>query len=147
LAGLATGGRIADFVVFSLAPHVRILGSATVGAEAVRAAAGSGFVFLLFVAMVLSPIGRRAPYVAKVAAFWFVMAELLGWTLGALSPASVGPNDAARFLDVTGASSFTVGIVSVLLGLFATAGLLRASARSSSLREPRETATDPLMIA
>ncbi len=119
-AGWLTQGHLAEFVLFSVTPHVRIVGSCTAAGEALRAVGGSGFVLLWYAALRLF-IPRRGQLSQLVSdvAFWFVLAELLGWGLSALFPNQNGPNDAADFLRYSGISR---------LALAGTCGALAAVA-------------------
>jgi hypothetical protein len=147
LAGVLTGASVSDIVILSLNPHVRILGDATGPAEAVRAAAGSGFVVLLFFTLLSDPIVKRTPQILKVIAFWFVIAELLGWTLSAVSPTATGPNDAAHFMDATGIGGFAIAIVCVAVGAVAAAGMCARARVHEAYESVCDSSTDPIIVS
>ena len=132
LAGYLTGGRITEIALVSLTPHVRIAGECTRLEECVRAAAGSAFFLIVYFAFALI---RRGD-VVREAASWFAVVELLGWVLSsAVSPTAMGPNDATRLLEVSGANRFTVAVVAASVGLLGYAllhALTRARVRPES---------------
>ena len=125
LAGVLTGGRITEIVLVSFTPYVRIAGECTPALECVRAAAGSAFFLVAYFAMAL--VHRECE--VKRAASWFALVELTGWVLSsAVSPTAMGPNDAAHFLEVSGANRFLVAGVTAGIGI-SGAALLRVLAR------------------
>jgi len=132
LAGYFTGGRITEIALVSFTPHVRIAGECTRLEECVRAAAGSAFFLTVYFAFAM----MRRGDVVREAASWFAVVELLGWVLSsAVSPTAMGPNDAARLLEVSGANRFTVAAVAASIGLLGYAllrALLRARIRPQS---------------
>jgi hypothetical protein len=120
LAGYLTGGRITEIALVTLTPHVRIAGECTRFEECVRAAAGSAFFLIAFFAFAL----MRRGDVVREAASWFAVVELLGWVLSSVfSPSVMGPNDAARLLEVSGANHFTVAAAAVSVGFLGYASL------------------------
>jgi hypothetical protein len=126
LAGVLTGGRITEIALVSFTPHVRIAGDCTPAVECVRAAAGSAFFLAAYFAMAL--LHRECE--VKRAASYFALVELLGWVLSsAVSPAAMGPNDAAHFLEISGANRFLVAGVAAGIGI-GGAALLRVLTRA-----------------
>ena len=120
LAVWMTGGRITEWVVFSLTPHVRTAGSCGNSQEAFRAAAGSALVLLLvFAFLPWRPVRGYVWQFVQDIAFWFAMVEVAGWVLCSLFPRESGPNDAARFLEVSGMSRFAVAGVCAAVGSIA----------------------------
>jgi hypothetical protein len=118
IAAYLSGGAIGDFVLFSLRPHVRILGQATPAQEAFRAVAGSVASLLACFAMVLVIRSRTAAWqLAKDTATAFACVELIGWSLSSIMHTrSVSPDDAERFLAASGASAYLVVAVCALIG-------------------------------
>ena len=106
LAAWLTGGRILEIVLFSLTPHVTVAGHCKGAAEAFRAAAGSGssLTIYFFLTLLSKPPAGFGFRIAELTAFWYAMAEILGWTLTAVFPGSADGNDAAHFLETSGIS-------------------------------------------
>ena len=102
LAGWATGGRIAEFEVLSVRPHVRLIGPATPTITAFRATAGSAVILTAwFVAMVLMPARRGTRVIQTISCFAGM--EMAGWFLSALMhPWQPQRNDAGAFLHLSG---------------------------------------------
>jgi hypothetical protein len=125
IAGLLTRGHITEFVLFSLTPHVQIAGTCSPAGEALRTAAGSGLVLLLYFSSAIVQ-GRASDrwQVVRNVSFWFAMIEILGWFLCSLFPGSNGPNDATRFVEVSGISPAAVAAVCALIACAATIHLL-----------------------
>jgi hypothetical protein len=124
-AAYLTGGRVSEFVLFSLRPHVRIAGNATAAAEALRAIAGSAC-FLLFYAIlsVVCPRSREEWRAVRCAASLFAVVELLGWTVSSLAgTASAGPNDAADFVASTQWNRYVVAATAAGIGGIGAAAL------------------------
>src|SRR4051794_10847178 len=98
LAAYGTGGTVTDLVVFSLRPHVRVLGTATQNQEVLRAVAGSASSLLACFVFLLAVRSRSAACrLARHMATAFAAAELLGWSLSSLARAqSPSPDDAER---------------------------------------------------
>ena len=121
LAGWATGGRIAEFDILSLRPHVRLTGPATPYVNAVRATAGSLLlVATWFLAMTLVPRRRGVRVLQTVSCFAGM--ELAGWLLTALvHPWQPQRNDAAAFLNLTGSHPLAVFAACVAVAMAAKA--------------------------
>jgi hypothetical protein len=137
-AAYCTGAHITEFSVFTLRPHVRILGAGSPAIEAFRAAAGSGF-FLLVYFLSLPLIPRRGSLfgIGRQAASWFALSELLGWTLTSLGISSEGiSNDAQRFMSASGANPLAVVAGCAALALFAVAW------HNVPCAQPRELVSD-----
>ncbi len=95
LAASLTGGRILDIKLLSASPHVDISTSASRAVEAFRAASGTGFVVLLWLAILMRR-GIRETTAAE-ALNWFAVIDLIGWILCIFFPDG-SPNDASYFL-------------------------------------------------
>jgi hypothetical protein len=133
LAGVLTGGRITEIALVSFTPHVRIAGECTPAVECVRAAAGSAFFLATYFAMALL-LYRESE--ARRAASWFAVVELLGWVLSsAVSPTAMGPNDAAHFVEISGANRFLVAGMAAGIGI-GGAALLRVLPRARVRTQP-----------
>jgi hypothetical protein len=125
----------------SLSPHIHISGQCTPAEEAFRTIAGSGMTIVLFLGVILV-IPRRGELASLVRniAFCFVNIELLGWLLCSfVDAAKTGPNDAAHFLLVSGASPYAVAAVIGFLGAGAIATMFAQPALARVRRLPIST--------
>lgn len=131
LAAWFTGGRVTHIVLLAIPPHVTIIGAGTLWQESVRAAAGSGFYLILyFLLMRGMPAARGYRRDIRDAASWFALVELTGWVVSALTAAQLtGPNDADRFIAVSGANRIAVASVAAAIGIFGVM-LLRSRNRA-----------------
>lgn len=110
IAAWLSGGVVSDVVLFSLRPHVRIIGAATHAQEAFRAAAGSGASLIAcFLFVLAAPFEGAGSQLAKDTAALFAFVELLGWSLSSLvRDSSASPDDAERFLAASGLGALPV---------------------------------------
>ena len=122
-AAWLSGGAIGEVVLFSLRPHVQILGSATHLEEAFRAVAGSASSLIICFAFVLAgPVSGSGWQLVKDVATAFGCVELLGWSLSSISRTpSISPDDAELFLTASGYSPW---IIIAACGMIAVAGIL-----------------------
>ncbi len=131
-----------EVAVLTFLPHVRIEGSGTTPVESLRAAAGSAFYLAVYlIAALYSRRARGYWRDVRDAASWFAAVELIGWTLSSLFGAGVtGPNDADRFIEVSGVSRFVVAVAAAGLGV-AGVLLLRRAPRRAPQPAPQTTRT------
>jgi hypothetical protein len=116
LAGIATGGKIVHFEVFSLRPKVRVRGGAA-DADSFRALAGSGLVVAAWLVMTVATLKRPRGLAMQTASF-FCGIELLAWTLSAaLHPFTPQRNDAGLFLALSGVNPAAVAAFCVAAGI------------------------------
>jgi len=118
VAAYLSGGRVTEFSVLSLPPHVRIDGDGTPAGEAFRAAAGSGLFFLIYFACIsLTAVDGSLRSIGRQTASWFAFVELFGWCSTALFRSAADfPDDAQRFLKTSGVNPPVVIGVCVLIG-------------------------------
>lgn len=147
VATYLSGGWISEFSIFSLRPHVRVEGAATQTQAAFRAAAGTGFSLLVYFAFVsLTPRAGSAVRFVRSIASCFISAELLGWILSSLLGSSASdPDDARRFLAISGLSPYSVAGVCLTVGLlciarFLHSGQMGVEARRSPHASEKDTA-------
>jgi hypothetical protein len=145
LAAWLTGGHVAEIVLFSALPHVRILGTVNDAQEAFRAVGGSAatLTFCCLFAL-LTPRGTRWQF-ARDAATAFAGIELTGWMLSSLLYGrAANPDDAQYFLRVTGVNPLLVSAICLLIG---AAGfvLLRARRRRQTPDRPAECRPEPAL--
>jgi hypothetical protein len=145
LAAWITGGGVGEFVLFSLRPHVRILGAATQAHEAWRTVAGSACsLAACFALLLLGPARSTGWQTSKDMAAIFAAVELIGWSLSSVTrPHSVSPDDAERFLECSGTNPYLVVAACVLIGF---AGIL-AFRRSEQGRRTYLVESQPCMSA
>ena len=114
LAGWATGGRIAEFDILSVRPHVRLVGPATPAVNSFRATAGSALIVVTwFVALAVLP--RSGVRVLQTISCFAGM-ELVGWFLSAVvHPWQPQRNDAGAFLNLSGSHPFLIVVTCVMV--------------------------------
>ena len=119
MAALVSGGSVTEISIFSLRPHVRIAGPATMVQAAFRAAAGTGLSFLAYAAFVfLTRHAGPTLQLVRFTASCFIGAELFGWILSSLLGSSgSSPDDARRFLDISGFNRYSVAAFCAAIGL------------------------------
>ena len=131
IAGCITGGMITEIAIFSLPPHVRIAGDAGTAGEMFRSAGGSGFFLLLyFVACIIVRPWNVVSRQVREMASWFAAIEVGGWVLASMvKPDAFGPNDAERFLAVSGMHPASLAAVCVFIGAAGALALYAARER------------------
>ena len=118
LAGWMTGGRIAEFDILSLRPHVRLVGPASDATNALRATAGSVLIVAVWFALALMPVRRGTLVIQTVSCFAGM--ELTGWLLSAVvHPWQPQRNDAGAFLKLSGSHPLFVVLTCAALALAA----------------------------
>jgi hypothetical protein len=110
IAAWLGGGTVSDVAIFTLRPHVTILGLANGGQEAVRAVAGSAAsLFACFGLILGMPVLGPSWRIAKDTTVAFGSVELIGWCVSSvIGNRSLNPDDAQRFLAASGLTAFPV---------------------------------------
>lgn len=115
-----------EFVLFSLRPHVRVAGAATLSQEAFRAASGTAFSLLAYLVFMLATTRKANLQLIRTVASCFASVELLGWILSSITW-QADADDASVFLATSGLHPRSVAIVCAAAGMFGALVILRRS--------------------
>jgi hypothetical protein len=120
LTAILLGRTVTEFSLVSLKPHVLLQGQATASEQAIVAAAGSGFVIILWFAFMLLRHARSSGFLMDCASF-FAGIEMVAWFVSSCVHTIAPPNnDVTKFIMLSGVAPIfvagTVGVMALLAG-------------------------------